>query len=157
MKAADLRDKTPDQLRDQLASLKKEAFNLRFQKATGQMENTSRMQVVRRDAARVKTILNQKAAAAAASTRRRRPEMPKRILSGTVTSDKNDQTITVLVERRFTHPVMKKTVRKSKKYRAHDAENQFKVGDSVRIVECAPISKTKRWTVLTAEAAAAEA
>ncbi len=80
--------------------------------------------------------------------------MPKRILQGTVTSDKNDQTITVLVERRFTHPVLKKTVRKSKKYRAHDGENQFKVGDSVRIVECAPISKTKRWTVLTAEAAA---
>lgn len=65
MKAADLREKTPDQLRDQLASLKKEAFNLRFQKATGQLENTSRMQAVRRDAARVKTILNQKAAAAA--------------------------------------------------------------------------------------------
>ena len=65
MKAADLRDKTPDQLRDQLANLKKEAFNLRFQKATGQLENTARMQVVRRDAARVKTILNQKAAAAA--------------------------------------------------------------------------------------------
>ena len=65
MKAAELRDKTPDQLRDQLANLKKETFNLRFQKATGQLENTSRMQVVRRDAARVKTILNQKAAAAA--------------------------------------------------------------------------------------------
>ena len=65
MKAADLRDKTPDQLRDQLSALKKEAFNLRFQKATGQLENTSRMAVVRRDAARVKTILNQKAAAAA--------------------------------------------------------------------------------------------
>ena len=67
MKAAELRDKTPDQLRDQLASLKKEAFNLRFQKATGQLENTSRMSAVRRDAARVKTILNQKAAAAAGS------------------------------------------------------------------------------------------
>ena len=66
MKAQELRDKTPDQLRESLASLKKEAFNLRFQKATGQLENTSRMQVVRRDAARVKTILNQKAAAAAA-------------------------------------------------------------------------------------------
>jgi large subunit ribosomal protein L29 len=65
MKAQDLRDKTPDQLRDQLATLKKESFNLRFQKATGQLENTSRMQVVRRDAARVKTILTQKAAAAA--------------------------------------------------------------------------------------------
>jgi large subunit ribosomal protein L29 len=65
VKAQELRDKTPDQLRDQLASLKKEAFNLRFQKATGQLENTSRMSAVRRDAARVKTILNQKAAAAA--------------------------------------------------------------------------------------------
>lgn len=65
MKAADLRDKTPDQLRDQLAQLKKEAFNLRFQQATGQLQSTARMQVVRRDAARVKTILNQKAAAAA--------------------------------------------------------------------------------------------
>ncbi len=65
MKAADLREKTPDQLRDQLASLKKEAFNLRFQQATGQLESTARMQVVRRDVARVKTIINQKAAAAA--------------------------------------------------------------------------------------------
>ncbi len=74
--------------------------------------------------------------------------MPKRVLTGTVTSDKNEQTITVLVERRFTHPVMKKTVRRSKKYRAHDAQNQFKVGDTVRIAECAPISKNKRWEVL---------
>ena len=65
MKAQELRDKTPDQLRESLGSLKKEAFNLRFQKATGQLENTSRMQAVRRDAARVKTVLNQKAAAAA--------------------------------------------------------------------------------------------
>ena len=81
--------------------------------------------------------------------------MPKRILQGKVVSDKNEQTITVLVERRFKHPLLHKTVRSSKKYRAHDAENQFKVGDTVRIVECAPISKTKRWTVLTAEAAEA--
>lgn len=75
--------------------------------------------------------------------------MPKRILLGTVTSDKNAQTVTVLVERRFTHPVLKKTIRKSKKYRAHDPENMFKVGDAVRIRECAPISKTKRWEVMT--------
>ena len=75
--------------------------------------------------------------------------MPKRILQGTVTSDKNEQTITVLVERRFKHPLLHKTVRKSKKYRAHDAANKFKVGDIVRIEECAPISKTKRWTVVT--------
>jgi len=75
--------------------------------------------------------------------------MPKRILTGTVTADQNTQTVTVSVERRFTHPVLKKTIRKSKKYRAHDANEQFKVGDKVRIEECKPISKTKRWTVLT--------
>lgn len=66
MKPAELREKTPDQLRDELAQLKKEAFNLRFQRATGQLENTARMKLVRRDAARVKTILNQKAVEAAA-------------------------------------------------------------------------------------------
>jgi small subunit ribosomal protein S17 len=82
--------------------------------------------------------------------------MPKRILQGTVTSDKNAQTVTVLVERRFTHPVLKKTIRKTKKYRAHDAAEQFKVGDQVRIRECAPVSKNKRWEVVT-EAAQAEA
>lgn len=65
MKAAELREKTPDQLRDELVRLKKESFNLRFQQATGQLENTGRMSAVRRDAARVKTILNEKAAAAA--------------------------------------------------------------------------------------------
>jgi large subunit ribosomal protein L29 len=65
MKAAEVREKTADQLRTQLETLKKEAFNLRFQKATGQLENTSRMKMVRRDAARVMTILNEKAAAAA--------------------------------------------------------------------------------------------
>jgi small subunit ribosomal protein S17 len=76
--------------------------------------------------------------------------MPKRILTGTVTSDANEQTVTVSVERRFTHPVLKKTIRKSKKYRAHDEQNAYKVGDQVRIIECAPRSKTKRWEVLTA-------
>ena len=65
MKAAELRDKTPDQLREQLVALKKEAFNLRFQGATGQLDNTARIRTVRRDVARVKTILNEKAAAAA--------------------------------------------------------------------------------------------
>ena len=76
--------------------------------------------------------------------------MPKRILTGTVTSNANEQTVTVSVERRFKHPVMQKTIRKSKKYRAHDEKNSFKVGDQVRIIECAPRSKTKRWEVLEA-------
>jgi len=74
--------------------------------------------------------------------------MPKRILQGVVTSDKNAQTITVLVERRFKHPLLQKTVRKSKKYRAHDPDDRCKAGDVVRIEECAPVSKTKRWRVV---------
>ena len=75
--------------------------------------------------------------------------MPKRILQGQVTSDANDKTVTVSVERRFTHPVLKKTIRKSKKYRAHDPENTFKKGDTIRIRECAPVSKNIRWEVVT--------
>lgn len=74
--------------------------------------------------------------------------MPKRILTGTVVSDANTQTVTVSVERRFKHPQMQKIVRKSKKYRAHDEKETFKKGDMVRIQECAPKSKTKRWEVL---------
>lgn len=76
--------------------------------------------------------------------------MPKRILAGVVTSAANEQTVTVSVERRFKHPVLQKTIRRSKKYRAHDEANSFKVGDMVRIQECAPKSKTKRWEVVTA-------
>ncbi|MDE0696581.1 MAG: 30S ribosomal protein S17 [Boseongicola sp.] len=74
--------------------------------------------------------------------------MPKRILQGVVISDANAQTVTVNVERRFKHPLLQKTVRRSKKYRAHDAADTFKVGDVVRIQECAPRSRTKRWEVI---------
>ncbi|MCB1329653.1 MAG: 30S ribosomal protein S17 [Maritimibacter sp.] len=76
--------------------------------------------------------------------------MPKRILQGTVTSNANAQTVTVMVERRYKHPLLHKTVRSTKKYRAHDENNTFQVGDTVRIQECAPKSKTKRWEVITA-------
>ena len=74
--------------------------------------------------------------------------MPKRVLQGVVVSDKNAKTLVVKVERRFTHPVMKKTVRRSKKYHAHVEDTQFKVGDVVRIRECRPISKLKSWEVV---------
>ena len=74
--------------------------------------------------------------------------MPKRILQGVVVSDKADKTVVVLVERRFTHPLLKKTVRRSKKYHAHDDANIAKTGDIVRIQECRPISKTKTWTLI---------
>ena len=75
--------------------------------------------------------------------------MPRRVLTGRVTSDKMDKTVTVLVDRRVIHPLYKKFIRRSKKYAAHDEANQCKVGDTVRIIECPPISKRKAWTVLT--------
>jgi small subunit ribosomal protein S17 len=78
--------------------------------------------------------------------------MPKRILQGVVVSDKSDKTVVVRVERRFAHPLLQKTVRRSKKYKAHDETNQYKTGDVVSIQECAPISKDKRWTVIAAQA-----
>lgn len=75
--------------------------------------------------------------------------MPRRILQGVVTSDKTDKTITVVVERRFMHPVYKKFIRRTKKYAAHDETNAAKIGDVVRIRECRPISKTKSWELVT--------
>ena len=74
--------------------------------------------------------------------------MPKRVLEGVVVSDKNDKTIVVKVERRLTHPVLKKTVRLSKNYHAHDENNTAKVGDVVWIEETRPISKQKRWLLV---------
>ena len=77
--------------------------------------------------------------------------MPKRTLHGTVVSDKQSKTVVVRVDRRFTHPVLKKTVRRSKKYYAHDEKNEYSVGDIVWIEEHRPISKLKRWKVVQGE------
>ena len=83
--------------------------------------------------------------------------MPKRMLRGVVVSDKSDKTVVVDVERRFTHPLLKKTVRRTKKYQAHDPENRYKVGDQVVIQESRPISKTKSWIVVDESAPADKA
>jgi small subunit ribosomal protein S17 len=74
--------------------------------------------------------------------------MPKRIMNGVVVSDKGDKTIVVKIERTFLHPVMKKTVRRSKRYHAHDEANAYKSGDLVSIQECPPKSRLKRWEVI---------
>jgi len=81
--------------------------------------------------------------------------MPRRVLEGKVVSDKMDKTVTVLVERRFMHPKYKKYIKRSAKYAAHDETNSVKEGDVIQIIECAPISKRKSWTVVTGDAPAA--
>jgi small subunit ribosomal protein S17 len=78
--------------------------------------------------------------------------MPKRVLQGVVVSDKNAKTVVVQVERRYTHPLLKKTVRRSKKFHAHDEADTHKVGDVVWIEESRPISKNKRWVVIERKA-----
>lgn len=82
--------------------------------------------------------------------------MPRRILEGNVVSAKNDKTITVLVERRFMHPMYKKYIKSTSKYTAHDEANVAKEGDRVSIIECRPISKTKRWALVTGDQPAEE-
>ena len=83
--------------------------------------------------------------------------MPKRVLTGTVVSDKTDKTVVVKVERKVKHPLYGKIIRRSKKYHAHDENNSVKAGEVVRIEECAPISKNKTWRLVTdAPAAAAQ-
>ena len=74
--------------------------------------------------------------------------MPKRVLTGTVVSDKTDKTVVVRVERRVKHPLYGKIIKRSKKYHAHDSANEFRMGEIVRIEECAPISKLKTWKVV---------
>ena len=83
--------------------------------------------------------------------------MPKRVLTGTVVSDKTDKTVVVLVERRVKHPLYGKIIKRSKKYHAHDEGNVFKEGQTVRIEECAPISKLKTWKVIGEVGAQAQA
>ena len=83
--------------------------------------------------------------------------MPKRILEGLVVSDKGDKTVVVKVERTFLHPVLKKTVRRSKKYHAHDETNVYKAGEHIKIIECAPKSKLKTWEVLPKAASSSAA
>ena len=78
--------------------------------------------------------------------------MPKRILQGLVVGDKGDKTVVVRVERQFKHALYKKFIRHTKKYAAHDPQNRFKIGDVVRIQECRPVSKSKRWEVVAESA-----
>ena len=75
--------------------------------------------------------------------------MPKRIMQGVVVSDKMEKTIVVNVERKFPHPLYKKFIKRSKRYHVHDEDNQFKMGDIVNIQECRPLSKSKRWEVIS--------
>jgi len=181
MKASEIRDWDDVEIRARLKELREERFRLRFKMGTMELENPKVVLHIRRDVARMKTILRERehsetlVAAVppeAATSPETADEMPtaalpptpdvpegpaaeagserlrRKIRTGVVVSDQNDKTVTVLVERQFAHPLYTKQVKKTKKYRAHDEKNEFKMGDVVRITETRPLSKTKRWRVI---------
>jgi len=150
MKADDLRAMTVDPARRRGPELKKEQFNLRFQRATGQLENTSRVRVVRRDIAPHQKRLRSRSAPRNRS-RSKEAEVPKRTLQGIVVSDKQAKTRVVRVERRYTHPPPQEDRAPVEEIHAHDENNEYSVGDVVWIEEHRPISKLKRWTVVQGE------
>ena len=155
-KASDVRAKTPDELSTMLLDLRKEQFNLRFQRATGQQEGVGRVKL----GAASDRAGEDHHGGEELAPRRSRKETGARCQSacsqGRVTSDKMDKTITVLVDRRVMHPLYKKFIRRSKKYAAHDEANLCKIGDFVRIEECRPISKRKTWLVVERNGALAK-
>ena len=135
MLAKEIREKTNEELLQEIDTLKDELFNLRFQQATGQLENTARLKTVKKTIARIKTVLTER-------------ENARKVYRGTVVSDKMDKTITVMVETKKTHPLYGKRVKYSKKFKAHDENNEARIGDKVVIMETRPLSATKRFRLV---------
>ena len=138
MTANEIRELSLEELDAKVKELKQELFNLKFQKTLGQLQNTTKITEVKRTIARIKTI---------ARVENKRNE--RKVREGIVVSDKMDKTVVVLEETMRLHKIYKKRVKTSKRYKAHDENNECGVGDRVRIMETRPLSKDKRWRVVT--------
>ena len=151
MKASEVRAMPVDELNEKLVDLKEELFNLRFQLAANQLENTARIKAVKKDIARVKTALR----AAELQSAQHKEEgftVAERNLRktrvGRVVSDKMDKTVVVAIVDNVKHPLYKKIVKRTVRLKAHDENNACKVGDRVEVMETRPLSKDKRWRVV---------
>ncbi len=148
----DLRGKDKGALRDKLIETKQELFNLRFHAGDWRFQNNAEVRRVKKEIARIHTILREKELAEAAEERKMMSEATetrgrRKTRVGVVVSDKMDKTVVVAVTRQFPHPLYKKIIKRTKKYKAHDEENTCGVGDVVRISETRPISRDKRWRI----------
>ena len=169
--AAELRNLGRDELMTKLGEAKEELFNLRFQSATGQLDNHGRLRAVRKDIARIYTVLSERALGiteevdapvaeaesdetaddsekAEMSTETETRKSPRKTREGLVVSDKMDKTIVVAVEDRVKHALYGKVLRKTSRLKAHDETNQCGIGDRVLIMETRPLSATKRWRLV---------
>lgn len=143
MKVKEVRELSTEEINKKLVEAKEELFNLRFQQATGNLEKPSRIRDLRHTVARYKTVLKERETGEQEGNKVEKKV--RKDLVGKVVSATNDKTITVLVETYKNHPLYHKRVKSSKKYCVHDEKNIAKVGDTVRIVETRPLSKTKHF------------
>ena len=144
----ELKAKSAAELNEELVAAKKELFNLRFQNATNQLDNTSRIKEVRKNIARIQTVIAQKANAYKGGRRIIVERNLRKTRVGKVVSDKMDKTIVVAVEEHVKHPLYKKIVKDTYKLKAHDENNECHVGDTVKVMETRPLSKDKRWRLV---------
>ena len=145
MKPRELRDLSVDELAGKEKEFREEEFRLRFKHATGQLDKTARLRKLRRDIARVKTIIREKEASSMTNSSETRKQ--RKVRTGVVISNKMDKTVVVEVSRTVIHPVYKKFVRRRKRFMAHDEDNRCRIGDEVMIVETRPLSRHKNWRV----------
>jgi len=162
--ATELRGLLDDELETKLREAKEELFNLRFQSATGQLDNHMRLHTVKKDIARIYTVMRERELGLTSepSETRARPDEEmtettsataiergfRKVREGLVVSDKMNKTVTVEVEDRVQHPRYGKTIRRTTKVKAHDEANSAGVGDRVLLMETRPLSATKRWRVV---------
>ena len=140
-----------DELNTELVAAKRELFNLRFQNATNQLENTSRIKEVRKNIARIQTIITEKEKVAEQNLQKGELIVERNLRKtrvGIVVSDKMDKTIVVAIQDNVRHPLYNKIVKKTYKLKAHDENNECKIGDKVRVMETRPLSKDKRWRLV---------
>src|SRR6478609_1727039 len=147
-KAHELDELTNADLETKLREAKEELFNLRFQSATGQLESHGRLRTVKRDIARIYTVVREREAGNVSVETSTDDRGRRKVREGLVVSDKMDKTVVVLVEDRVKHALYGKVLRRTSKLKAHDEQNQCGVGDRVQIMETRPLSATKRWRVV---------
>ena len=147
MKAKDIREMTAEELNAKLKELKSELFNLRFQHAINQLDNPHKIADVKKDIARVMTVLCEKNASGGIVMTEERALRKTRV--GEVVSNKMDKTVVVAIRDNVKHPVYSKIIKRTLKVHAHDEDNACGIGDKVEIMETRPLSKTKRWRVVT--------
>lgn len=149
MKANEIRELTDQELNNRLLELKSELFNLRFQLATGQLDNPKRIKAIRKDIARVKTVSRERELGIGKEVQFQMERGNRKQRVGRVVSDKMDKTVVVAVETFVTHPLYKKQIKKTTRFKAHDENNECKVGDVVKIMETRPLSKDKNWRLVS--------